>query len=277
MISKTITLAVGSALRSRRQKKAAIQARRTQKSKRLDFNQLERRNLLATFVVNTAVDDASGATDGLVSLREAIIASNTNQSFGDAVAGSATGDRIVFDASINGVAHLIVNGEYEITDDLVIVGGDSRTEINGRSESRIFRINTSETVGLSNLILRDGRNRGGEEVGGAIFSASGGTTRLNNLVLISNNNPIFTSNGSLYATALSARDNFGDAGGVIEQVGGNVGIFDSVFDDNSGISSGAISVVDGTFFASNTTIGGSGRGGNRAIGSTIPRVRSEGS
>ena len=122
MIFKKVSLVVSSALSNRRQKKAAIQSRRGLKNKRLDFNQLERRDLLATFVVNTAVDDASGASDGLVSLREAIIASNTNQAFGDAAAGSATGDRIVFASSLNGLSQSLVNGEYEITDDLVITG-----------------------------------------------------------------------------------------------------------------------------------------------------------
>ena len=63
MIFKNASTIVSAALRNRRQKKAAIQSRRTQKSPRLDFNQLERRNLLATFVVNSTVDDASGVQD----------------------------------------------------------------------------------------------------------------------------------------------------------------------------------------------------------------------
>ena len=43
-------------------------------SNRLGFDRLENRLLLATFVVNSNVDDATGAVDGLISLREATIA-----------------------------------------------------------------------------------------------------------------------------------------------------------------------------------------------------------
>ena len=84
------------------------------------MKRLERRNLLATFVVNSAVDDGTGAVDGLISLREAIIAANTNEAFGDAQAGDADGDRIVFSTEIAGLSQTLLNGELEITDDLVI-------------------------------------------------------------------------------------------------------------------------------------------------------------
>ena len=54
---------------------------------------LETRRLLANIVVNTlgdAASDGDGSTDGQISLREAIIAANTNAAFGDANAALGT-------------------------------------------------------------------------------------------------------------------------------------------------------------------------------------------
>ncbi len=59
------------------------------------LQKLEDRRLLTVFVVNTLADDVT-AGDDFLSLREAIIAAETNAPFGDAVAGEADGDRIVF-------------------------------------------------------------------------------------------------------------------------------------------------------------------------------------
>ena len=67
--------------------------------------QLEDRTLLTNYVVNAATDDAAdlaGVADGVISLREAIIAANTNAAHGDAPAGSAAGDTITFDPAVFG-------------------------------------------------------------------------------------------------------------------------------------------------------------------------------
>ena len=52
----------------------------------VEYQGLEHRRLLAVFTVDTISDDLSSQPDGLVSLREAITAANTNAAFGDAAA-----------------------------------------------------------------------------------------------------------------------------------------------------------------------------------------------
>ena len=265
MISK-IQSYLTPALRNRRQKKAAIQSRRSQKSSRLNFDHLERRNLLATFVVNSAVDDGSGAVDGLVSLREAIVAANTNAAFGDAQAGDATGDTILFDGPVSELTHTLLNGELEITDDLVITGSQGSITIDAANASRIFNINTNELVALNNLTLTNGT----ADRGGAILSEAGGTTRLTNVTLTNNTatadeatsggGGIFTAVGSLFATGLVATGNVANgasgSGGAIFQASGRVGLFDAVLESNvANRAGGGIEVIDGSFFASNITLG----------------------
>ena len=70
--------------------------RRRRKAKSLDFSLLETRSLLTTFVVDTLADGAGADSDGMLSLREAIVAANTNAAFADAPAGEADGDIIRF-------------------------------------------------------------------------------------------------------------------------------------------------------------------------------------
>src|SRR5688572_24391478 len=70
--------------------------------RRLGCELLEERCLLTAYIVSTANDEGSGVPNGFVSLREAITAANTNAMFGDAPAGSATGDTIAFSGALAG-------------------------------------------------------------------------------------------------------------------------------------------------------------------------------
>ena len=261
------------AIRNRRRKKAAITARRSQKNSQLGFETLERRNLLATFVVTSVDDDASGGVDNVVSLREAIIAANTNEAFGDAQAGDADGDEIVFAVEVEGFPLSLLNGEFEITDDLIITNDivDGNITIDAGNASRIFNINTDELVALNNLTLINGT----ADRGGAILSEAGGTTRLTNVTLTNNTatgdasdeggGGIYTGVGNLFASGLIATSNAASgtagSGGAIFQASGAVGLFDSVLESNvANRAGGGIEVVDGTFFASNITLGTEGAG-----------------
>ena len=100
----------------------------------LSYQSLEQRKLLATFTVTTLLDSADGATDGQISLREAIVAADTNAAFGDAPAGSALGDTIRFDASLDGQQIFLGNGELQISERLNIVGGPTRVAIKADQE-----------------------------------------------------------------------------------------------------------------------------------------------
>lgn len=80
-------------------------------ARKLSIERLEDRRLLAAYLVNTELDSLD-ASDGLTSLREAIVSSN-----------AALGpDTINFDVSLAGKTILLIHGELSITDSLTING-----------------------------------------------------------------------------------------------------------------------------------------------------------
>ena len=117
----------------------------------LIYSELEKRQLLTTFVVNTTLDTNAPA-DGLVSLREAITAANSNAAFGDAPAGKATGDRIWFDPAMAGSTITLAGNELVITDDLFIQGGPNDITIAGNGSTRMFANVSSERSNFGNSI-----------------------------------------------------------------------------------------------------------------------------
>lgn len=145
---------------------------------------LEDRILLSAYVVNTTADVV--ANDGLVSLREAVLAANTNAASGDAVAGSANGDSITFDASVftSGTTITLTSGELSITDDLTITGTLGNVIIDANDTSRIFNVNSAENVTLSGLSLENGSFLLSN--GGAILKNGSGQLNVTNSDLISN-------------------------------------------------------------------------------------------
>ena len=90
------------------------------------YESLEPKMLLTTFVVNTTADSPAGLDDGLISLREAVTAANTNAAFGDAPAGDDTGDRILFADELENSTVTLTEGELTLTDDVLVQAG--RTE-----------------------------------------------------------------------------------------------------------------------------------------------------
>ena len=191
---------------------------------RIEYQPLEPRNLLAAITVNTLTDNGNGA-DGLISLREAIVATNTNAAFGDAPAGDVNGDSINFASGLIGQTVELSLGELEITDDLVIRGFGSTVQ--AAAGERIFSINTSEAVALSRLTLENG-----EAIeGGAIRFEGGGTLRIFQ-------SQLFHNSASL--------------GGAIYADGGNLSFFESTLSDNTALGNtdqlsngGALYLTDG--------------------------------
>lgn len=256
-------------LKNRRRSKTAARPKRASRSNPLTFSRLEQRNLLTTFVVNTLADDASATPDGLISLREAINAANSDAAFGDAAAGSAVDtDQIVFDPSLAGGTISLTQGELELFGDVVIQGGDLGLTIDAQGESRIFNIATTQLVAINNIELTNGT----ADQGGAILNVGPGTTRLTDVTLTSNTatgttggGGIFTTLGNLFATNLVATDNVASgssgSGGALLQSSGRVGLFNSVLESNiANRAGGGIEIVDGSFFASNITLGSAGSG-----------------
>ncbi len=241
--------------------------RRTPRASSLTFETLEARNLLATFIVNSAIDDATGAVDGLISLREATIAANTNAAFGDAVAGDANGDVIRFDAALAGSTYALTAGEIAITDDVQIQGGQSGLTIDAQSNSRIFNIDSTETVSIGRLNLVAGE----AETGGAIFAGGTGTTTVSGVNFMGNvatgigGGAVYLEVGSFYSTDSTFDMNIANgtsgSGGALFQSSGNVGVFNgSMTANEANRAGGAIEIVDGTFYSGNLQVGGEGVG-----------------
>nr|WP_047817032.1 choice-of-anchor Q domain-containing protein [Rhodopirellula islandica] len=234
-----------------RRKRRGTRSRRTTLN-RLMGERLEERRVLAAYVVDTALDVV--AEDGMISLREAIQASNSNAIVNaDTVPGDLTAteiDRITF---ADGLSTILLGSELEVTESLQIALGDSSGQtIGGGNVSRIFAINASAgeavIVDVSGLTLQDGL----AESGGAIFVGSGQSLSLTNVTLTGN-----TATG----------DDADMGGGALAIDGGNVTITDSTITGNvaNGVSgSGGGILNQGTL----TVAGGqiSGNTANRAGG-----------
>lgn len=144
--------------------------------------------------VTTTLDQI--ADDGQCSLREAVIAANTDTATGGCAAGSGA-DTIVFDTSLPAPATFTLtltganedasaSGDLDLTGILTIQGADAnRIIIDGNNTDRIFDIRPGATVTLSGVTLQNG-NPGSGAGGGAVI-VSGGAPRakltlLNNVV-----------------------------------------------------------------------------------------------
>ncbi|MCA8991897.1 MAG: VCBS repeat-containing protein [Planctomycetaceae bacterium] len=206
--------------------------------------------MLTAYVVNTLLDNP-GVEDGLICLREAIEASNTNMPSGDAPAGTFD-DSITFDPSLfaGGPQTLIVGGVFlNIQGNLTITGpGVDLLTISGNDTTRVFFIGDYE-VSISDMTLANGH----DGFGGAI--RNGGNLTLTRTWITSN-------------TATS------DGGGIYNSLG-NLVIRDSAITGNtSGSHGGGIDNGSGHIELINTTV--SGNNANRFGGGIIFGTSSSG-
>ncbi len=123
---------------------------------RLRFEPLEGRRMLATIVVDSALDNT--ATDGAITLREAIIAANTD-SVADAIEGAQTGngaDEIVFAQSLAGVPIVLGGTALTITDSVIIIGlGTHQTIVDANYLSRLLNVDDGVSNSLIDVELQD--------------------------------------------------------------------------------------------------------------------------
>jgi CSLREA domain-containing protein len=149
-------------------------------------------------VVNSLADNTD--LDGVVTLREAILAANSNSTVGDAVPDGSGGiDTITFDPTVFATPQTITLalGELPITDSVTITGPAAAVTISGNNASRIFNVddgNNASTIDvqLINLTLTEG-----------LISGSGGAiTNAENLTLtgcaLANNGASGGTGGGLY-------------------------------------------------------------------------------
>src|SRR4051812_40060355 len=102
------------------------------------LEELEARCVPAVITVTTLQDET--INNGLVSLREAIQAANTNTSVDGSTPGDSGADTIVFKHGLSGTINL--TNQLQITEDLTISGpGASDLTINGGQQGfRVFDI-----------------------------------------------------------------------------------------------------------------------------------------
>lgn len=243
--------------------KVPVQPSRRGDSVAFPIEALESRIAPATFIVDTVLDTV--ATDGFVSLREAIVAANTNNSFGDAPAGDATGDVIFFSASAFATDPTVtlIGGELSITDDLQIVGRFNaggpvlNIVIDAAGSSRIFNIGTTEDVGLADILLTRGDSGAGNS-GGAIF-IDGGNVTLTDVTIDKSNAAV--SGGAIYQQGGVLTIN--DAGGSIDAALMNNFAMGATVDDGGGaiFNQGGVLNLSGVRIEGNGAATGLGNGG----------------
>ena len=219
-----------------------------------------------TYIVSTA-DDVVDAQDGLLSLREAILAANANE---------ADGDAIQFNNTLSGQTIFLNLGELVIEDD-IIIGDDSSPvfiNIDAAGTSRIFSVSTlsatgSRSVTLSDIAFLNGMETNGgalyigaeEDVlcircrfdgntatgdspgqgGGAIYTegtlALLDTDLLNNMATTGSGNGggiLIAPTGALTMSAGTVEGNVANrAGGGVENNGGSAAFSDVLFTTNS--------------------------------------------
>ncbi|NES94124.1 MAG: DUF4347 domain-containing protein [Desertifilum sp. SIO1I2] len=226
-------------------------------------------SVLATLRVNSLLDNTT-PNDGLVTLREAILAANsdTTTDLGDTGTGN---DTIIFE--IPGIAPytLTLTSSINITSNLQINGlGEDNLIISGNNATQIFNIGNNSTVTLRDLTLANGNIAAG--FGGAINN-SGNLTLINSTIRdsaaglggggIHNNasGTLILNNSKLQKNRIST---FGDGGGLNNQ-GGRVELNNSLIANNTSPVNGGgifnqngIISVNQTRFSDNVTPGDGG-------------------
>ncbi len=189
--------------------------------RRLRFETLDPRRVLAVYTVNDPVDQVT--VNGLVSLREAIFAANQNAQNADAANGATEGDSIVF--NLPGAATITIGSILPfITDDLTIDGNNtagSGTDVTVTANNGAFSIlfvniptdnngNATENVTLTNLTLTNA-NPGSLTLGGAVANATDGFANNFNSTLFVRNVNVRNSTASHGAGIIAGNSNLNPA------------------------------------------------------------------
>jgi hypothetical protein len=198
---------------------------------RIGLEQLEERDVPATFTVTNNLDAGAG------SLRQAILDAN-------ALPGA---DTITFDPGVFSTAQTITltSGELLITDSVTIDGpGAGLLTISGNNASRVFDVanpSAAISVAISGLTIADGMT---DADGGGLF-IQGQTVTLDQVVVTGNQAP-----------------NFGFGGGIAIEDSTTLSVTDSTISDNT--AGGFGGGIDGTFASGSVTLVGTTVSGNTA-------------
>ncbi len=272
------------------------------RSRRIGIEQLEIRALLATITV-TSLDD-NPVVDGLVTLREAIQAANTDLSVDGSTAGEIGADTIEFAPTLtqNGSETITLGGtRLEISSDMTIAGpGEGLLTISGNNASQIFFVSdatTTATISGMTLTQGSGINGGAIEIEGANLTVTDSTITGNTA---SGNGGGLHNNGTLTVTDSTISGNMADVnGGGLLNIGvamvslstisfntadgdggglhnnGELTVTDSTISGNEAQNGGGLSndngmlTVTGSTISENTALGGGGGGGFHNSGGTM--------
>lgn len=119
----------------------------------------------AIITVNEAIDDDPATDNGSCSLREAVIAANTNTAVDSCLAGEVPPDTISFDASLNGTPLTLsisgtgedaaMTGDLDLTANVNLVGnGESQTVIDAGGIDRV--IHAMARTGILDVTIQGG-------------------------------------------------------------------------------------------------------------------------
>ena len=223
----------------------------------------------ASITVNSLSDVANGS-DGACTLREAIIAANTNAASGavagECIAGSNTGNPDVINITVNGTINL-TGVLPDITTDMDIKGPGSgllTVRRNTGGDYRIFFVNNRNVL-FSGMTITNGKTAdgasgqtaGGSADGGSMLLA-GGQAFLRDIVVTGNR----TGNGGDSTGGGSSRGGGSGAGGGISAPGNILTMSDCVISNN-------VTGNGGT----GSSAGGSGSGGGLFAGGPTTMLR----
>lgn len=226
----------------------------------------------ATFNVTTNADwNPADPSDGEISLREAILAANTNAAAGDAPAGDAGQDIIIIDLSTAASTTITLSeGEYSITEDLDI-STSGTVAIDAGSLSRAFNIDGSSTVAISGLSLSNGSST---DNGGAILVASGSSLsfssgEINNSQSDMNGGAIWVGGSlTLNGSTLDSNSAGLNGGAVAVAAGANADLTDGLLQNNSAAGAQATEGGGALYNAGTLTVTGTRVEGNMATGAS---------
>jgi CSLREA domain-containing protein len=203
---------------------------------------LESRKYFTAFIVNTTADTV--AADGFLSLREAIIAANTNTASADAKAGTAFGtDVILFAKNLQNATITLGGTQLDITERVMINAGSRRVVIDGGAASRVFGINTSGVVTMQGINITDGSAADG----GGLLVDGGATVTLRRVSVHTNHatagsgGGVSVNNGTLNLFRSDLTNNTATGGlgggGAIVTASGVLNIADSYVNGNTATAS----------------------------------------
>ena len=184
------------------------------------------------------------ADDGFCSLREAVIAANTDSSFHDCPAGSGA-DTIVFDAQLPRPVTITLtltgadedgaqSGDLDLTGTLAMVGeSPDAVVIDGNAADRVFEALQGSTVGISGVTIRHGSAPAGANGGGALVDLAARLT-LTDTAVISGS---AASGGGLYSVGgltIVSGTVAGNTGGGVTNDGGLLALKQATVTGNTG-------------------------------------------